>query len=121
MAKKKPVAKKTGEYPWIAASLRPLAVPVQRIKVDPRNARKHDEDNLKSIAASLQKFGQRVPLVVNETTGLIEKGNGTFQAAQQLGRMCYGIEISPGYCGVTLERMKGMGLTPRLVENDAKV
>jgi DNA modification methylase len=33
-------------------------------------------------------------------------GSGTTMvAAQNLGRKCYGIEISPGYCAVILERM----------------
>ena len=34
-------------------------------------------------------------------------GSGTaFIAAQNTGRICYGIEISPSYCSVILERMK---------------
>ena len=42
-------------------------------------------------------------------------GSGTTMvAAQQLGRICYGIEISPAYCGVILQRMKDMGLEPEL-------
>jgi site-specific DNA-methyltransferase (adenine-specific)/site-specific DNA-methyltransferase (cytosine-N4-specific) len=44
-------------------------------------------------------------------------GSGTTMvAAEQLGRICYGIEISPAYCAVILQRMKDMDLTPRLVE-----
>lgn len=27
-------------------------------------------------------------------------------AAQNLGRICYGMEISPGYCAVILDRMQ---------------
>lgn len=43
-------------------------------------------------------------------------GSGTTIAvAEQLNRICYGMEISEQYCGVTLERMAGMGLEPRLV------
>jgi hypothetical protein len=42
-------------------------------------------------------------------------GSGTtLVAAEQLGRRCYGLEIEPKYVAVTLERMSGMGLTPRL-------
>ena len=42
-------------------------------------------------------------------------GSGTTMvAAQQLNRRCYGIEISPAYCGVILERMADMGLSPRM-------
>ena len=42
-------------------------------------------------------------------------GSGTTMvAAEQTGRICYGMEIEPKYCAVTLERMAGMGLEPRL-------
>ena len=44
-------------------------------------------------------------------------GSGTTMvAAEQLGRICYGMEIEPKYVAVTLERMSGMGLEPKLVE-----
>jgi len=47
-------------------------------------------------------------------------GSGTTMvAAEQLGRLCYGMEISPAYVGVTLERLSQMGLIPQLVGNDA--
>ena len=43
-------------------------------------------------------------------------GSGTTMvAAEQLGRICYGMEIEPKYIAVTLERMSGMGLEPKLV------
>lgn len=42
-------------------------------------------------------------------------GSGTqLIAAEQLGRLCYGMEIHPPYVAVALERMAGMGLQPRL-------
>jgi hypothetical protein len=41
-------------------------------------------------------------------------GSGTMVAAEQLGRICYGMEIEPKYVAVTLERMSGMGLEPKL-------
>lgn len=37
-----------------------------------------------------------------------------FVAAEQTGRICYGMEIEPKYCAVTLERLALMGLEPRL-------
>ncbi|HKS94954.1 MAG TPA: DNA methyltransferase, partial [Terriglobia bacterium] len=44
-------------------------------------------------------------------------GSGTqFVAAEQLGRICYGMEIEPKYVAVTLQRMADMGLEPRLVK-----
>ena len=43
-------------------------------------------------------------------------GSGTTMvAAEQLGRICYGMEIEPKYVAVTLERMSGMGLEPKVV------
>jgi len=45
-------------------------------------------------------------------------GSGTTMvAAEQLGRICYGMEIHPPYCAVTLQRMTDMGLKPQLVSN----
>ena len=44
-------------------------------------------------------------------------GSGTTMvAAEQLNRICYGMEIEPKYCAVTLERMSDMGLEPRLTK-----
>ena len=44
-------------------------------------------------------------------------GSGTtLIAAEQLGRKCYGLEISPGYCAVILQRFKdATGKTPTLL------
>lgn len=45
----------------------------------------------------------------------IYHGSGTTMvAAEQTGRICYGMEISPAYVAVALERLAGMGLTPWL-------
>lgn len=42
-------------------------------------------------------------------------GSGTTMvAAEQLGRVCYGMEIEPKYVAVTLQRMADMGLEPKL-------
>ena len=42
-------------------------------------------------------------------------GSGTTMvAAEQLGRLCYGLEIAPAYVAVILERLTDLGLTPRL-------
>jgi DNA modification methylase len=44
-------------------------------------------------------------------------GSGsTMLAAHQLGRICYGVEIDPGYVAVTLERLSMLGLKPELVK-----
>lgn len=44
-------------------------------------------------------------------------GSGTTMvAAEQLNRICCGMEIEPKYCAVTLERIAGMGLKPKLIK-----
>lgn len=44
-------------------------------------------------------------------------GSGTTMvAAEQLKRICYGIEIEPKYAAVTLERMSNLGLEPKCLE-----
>lgn len=67
----------------IVEALQSLIVPIDSIRPDPANAREgHDLDG---IAGSLAKFGQRKPIVVNAKTGIIEAGNGTYQAARVMG------------------------------------
>jgi DNA modification methylase len=42
-------------------------------------------------------------------------GSGTtLVAAEQIGRTCFAMDVDPAYCAVALERLAGMGLTPRL-------
>jgi site-specific DNA-methyltransferase (adenine-specific) len=56
---------------------------IDDLELDPRNARKHDDKNLKAIAESLNLFGQRKPIVVWRRT--VVAGNGTLVAARSLG------------------------------------
>ena len=51
---------------------------------DPANVRKHDQRNIDAIKASLTRFGQQKPIVVN-TNGVVIAGNGTLSAARDLG------------------------------------
>ena len=69
----------------IAEGLRALAEPIDGLVPDPQNARTHDEPNVASIMASLQRYGQRTPLVVTRRGRVIEKGNATHEAAKRLG------------------------------------
>ena len=69
----------------IIADLQPLAVEITTLVPDERNARKHDERNLNAIRSSLATFGQRTPLVVDQESGRVLKGNGTLEAARSLG------------------------------------
>lgn len=62
-----------------------LVLPIAGFKLDPRNARAHSDRNIATIKASLKKFGQRKPIVVQREGMVIRAGNGTMLAAQQLG------------------------------------
>ena len=69
----------------IADPLQALAVPIESLTPDPANARKHGTKNLDAIKASLAKFGQRKPIVVQRAGMVVRAGNGTLQAAKALG------------------------------------
>lgn len=58
-------------------------VKIDALGVDPENARTHSKRNIEAIAASLENFGQRRPLVVWDN--VIIAGNGTVEAAKSLG------------------------------------
>jgi ParB-like chromosome segregation protein Spo0J len=60
------------------------SVPIGSIAADPANLRRHPTRNLEAIAASLRRFGQRKPIVV-DADGIVRAGNGTLEAARALG------------------------------------
>ena len=59
-------------------------VPLGSLSLDPANVRKHGQKNLDAIKASLRKFGQQKPIVV-DAKGIVLAGNGTLTAAKELG------------------------------------
>ena len=59
-------------------------VPVESLSLDPANTRKHSRKNLDAIKASLRRFGQQKPIVV-DAKGIVLAGNGTLTAAKELG------------------------------------
>jgi len=83
MEKKKADLK--GAKHGIVEPLVALAVPIDSVKPDPKNPRRHPERNIEAIKRSLVKFGQRKPIVVRESTRTIEAGHGVWQAAKELG------------------------------------
>ncbi|HZN46557.1 MAG TPA: ParB N-terminal domain-containing protein [Ramlibacter sp.] len=85
MATEKPPDKGQPDNRHIAEPIRSLAVKVSELQQDPANARKHNDRNLKAIKASLSKFGQRKPIVVQRDGMVVRAGNGTLQAAKALG------------------------------------
>lgn len=72
----------------IHEELRRFAQPIGALTPDPDNARLHPDRNVDAIKESLQRFGQRLPLVVRivpDGGNVVERGNGTLQAAKALG------------------------------------
>jgi len=70
------------------ASLPPLEirrVPLGSLHLDPANARAHGERNLASIRASLERFGQTEPLIVQAGTGRVIGGNGRMTVMAAMG------------------------------------
>jgi ParB-like chromosome segregation protein Spo0J len=59
-------------------------IPIDDLTLDPNNAREHNQKNLDAIANSLQMFGQRKPVVITKEL-VVVAGNGTLEAAKQIG------------------------------------
>ena len=66
----------------IIESLQSLAVPIESLQGLAGNPRVGD---VAAVVASLERFGQRKPIVVRKDDGTIIAGNHTWQAAKQLG------------------------------------
>lgn len=69
-------------------------VSIDSIQFDPANVRKHGEKNLATIKASLSRFGQQKPIVV-DANGVVRAGNGTLAAMKALGWKEVAIVRSP--------------------------
>jgi site-specific DNA-methyltransferase (adenine-specific) len=69
----------------IPTPLRSLAFPLNELVADPRNARTHDERNLRAIEHSLRAFGWRSVIVAHKATRQILAGNARAVAATRLG------------------------------------
>ncbi|HUB27553.1 MAG TPA: ParB N-terminal domain-containing protein [Tepidisphaeraceae bacterium] len=59
-------------------------ISIDSLSNDPANARIHSPRNLDAIKASLKRFGQQKPIVVDQN-GIVRAGNGTLAAAKSLG------------------------------------
>jgi DNA modification methylase len=59
-------------------------VGIEELLLDPGNVRVHPEENLDAIRASLARFEQYKPIVVDRD-GIVRAGNGTLMAAKRLG------------------------------------
>jgi hypothetical protein len=79
MPKKKTPKPTPTDLLLIHPSLHELVVPADTLTLDPANARMGWD--IAGIAASIEKYTQRTPLVANKKEGnIILKGNGTYQA-----------------------------------------
>ena len=74
-------------------ALRAHLVPLSSIRTHPDNPKDHD---LGAIAASLARFGQKVPLVVQRSTGWIVAGNGRWEAIPMVAELEKLLEVGPG-------------------------
>jgi len=69
----------------IHPSLRSLAIPIDELHEDPRNANLHDARGLSALAADFLEFGQRKNVVVRREGMIMEAGNGTLAALRDAG------------------------------------
>ncbi len=87
-AEKKPAKRPRKERDplwYIAEGLRPLAEPLDAVRLNPENAKSHNEASIAATAASMEQYGCRQPIVANKKTKIILVGNGRYQAAEKLG------------------------------------
>jgi ParB-like chromosome segregation protein Spo0J len=61
-----------------------LRLPISDLHADPANARRHPQRNLDALMASLMRFGQQKPVVI-DANNVVRAGNGTLAAAKALG------------------------------------
>jgi hypothetical protein len=77
--------RQTKDLSYIVEPLRAFAVPIDTLIEDPSNSNTHDERSIRAIMGSMARYKQRTPLVVNQDGSVVEKGNGTLEAARRLG------------------------------------
>jgi hypothetical protein len=71
-------------YDWIHEKLWGMAVPIEECRLDPRNARRHTEDDLAATERALKKYKFIKPLA-RRPDGVIVIGNGRLTIARRLG------------------------------------
>lgn len=70
-----------------------LMARLDEVMLDPANARKHGRRNLDDIKASLSRYTQQTPVVIDKDA-IVIKGNGTTSAARELGWEEIWVEVS---------------------------
>ncbi len=76
--------KRHGAGVYYSRGMQTDTVPIDTLTLDPANVRRHPAKNLDAIKASLTRFGQQRPVLVDDK-GIIIAGNGTVMAAKALG------------------------------------
>lgn len=74
-------------------ALRAHLVPLSAVAPHPANPKDHD---LGAIAASIARFGQQQPILVQRSTGWIVAGNGRWEATPMVGELEAALEVGPG-------------------------
>jgi DNA modification methylase len=65
-------------------SLAVAYLPLESVRVAPRNARTHSQDQIQQLVRSIQEFGWTSPMLIDQDSVLIA-GHGRFEAAKALG------------------------------------
>lgn len=73
--------------------LRAHLVPLAAVRPHPANPKDHD---LGAIAASIARFGQQQPILVQRSTGWIVAGNGRWEATPMVAELETALETGPG-------------------------
>jgi hypothetical protein len=83
-AKPKPAAKPSARAPLRRSPLAVAYLPLDRLKPDPGNARRHSAKQIGQIAKSIEAFGFNVPVLI-DGDGHVVAGHGRLAAARRLG------------------------------------
>lgn len=83
------LSKKTGKridaIGRIESDLYGLVIPVDELIYDPYQTQEHDQRSISEIKRSFSAHGQKKPIVIERSTGVIKAGNGTVEAVKDLG------------------------------------
>lgn len=73
--------------------LKTIQIEISKVSNDPANVRTHSKKNIDAIKASLKRFGQQKPIVI-DSNNIVRAGNGTLEAARELGWEYISVVIS---------------------------
>ena len=92
---KQPIAEAAAAHPKAIEGLEIRHARLEELHADPANARAHGPENMAAIEASLARFGQAEPLIVQAGSGRVIGGNGRIAAMRKLGwESCDVVELA---------------------------